>query len=103
MQVLDTLTADGSSDAFKHFGGASGLMNLYVAGNLGGGTLTLEAETPDESAYVPVAEITDPGMHVVSAAPFVGRVTLTGGTSPSLSVWVEAEAASLSQRVREDD
>lgn len=102
MELFKNQTADGSSEAFAHFGGASGLHNLYVAGTLGGGTLTVEAETPDESGWVPVAEITEPGLHVISAAPFVCRVTLAGATAPDVSVWVEAESAKVTARVRED-
>lgn len=102
MELLKNQAADGSSVTFAHFGGASGLLNLYVAGDLGGGTLTVEAEVPDESVFVPVAEVTEPGMHVVSAAPFVGRITLAGATAPDVSVWVEAESDKATARVRED-
>lgn len=104
MQLLNHVTADTTSEPFKHFGGASGLMNLYVSGDLAEGKLLLEAETPDESTYVKVAEITEPGMHVISAAPFVGQITLAGVTTTAdLSVWVEGESIKLTQRVREDD
>lgn len=102
MQLFDNQAADGASDDFKYFGGNSGLLNLYVAGDLAGGTLIVEAETPDESTYLPVAEVSGPGMHVLSAAPFVGRVRLSGATGASLSVWAEAESARSVSRVRED-
>jgi len=102
MELFKNQAADGSSATFAHFGGASGLLNFYVAGDLGGGTLTVEAEVPDESGFVPVAEVTEPGLHVVSAAPFVGRVTLAGATTPDVSVWAEAESAKVTARVRED-
>lgn len=102
MELFKNQASDATSPAFAHFGGASGLLNLYVAGDLGGGTLTLEAETPDESAWVTVAEVTEAGLHVVSAAPFVGRVALADATSPDVSVWVEAESAKVTNRVRED-
>ncbi len=105
MQLFANQTADGTSADFKHFGGATGLMNVYVVGALGGATLTVRAEDPGETGYIPLAggAITEPGMHVVSAAPFVGQVALTGATaSTDVSVWVEAEAARVQQRVRED-
>lgn len=104
MQLFTDQTANGSSVDFKHFGGASGLMNIYVSGDLGGGTLTVEAEDPSETGYLPLAggALTEPGMHVISAAPFVGRVTLSGSTGAIISVWAEAESTRVQQRVRED-
>lgn len=102
MELFKNQADDATSTPFAHFGGAAGLLNLYVAGDLDGGTLTLEAEAPDESGWVPVAEVTEPGLHVVSAAPFVGRVTLAGATAPDVSVWAEAESAKVTARVRED-
>ncbi|MCE8012888.1 hypothetical protein [Billgrantia desiderata] len=102
MQLFDQQDADAASEDFKYFGGATGLLNLYVAGDLGGGTLHIEAETPDESTHVPVASVTEPGLHVISAAPFVGRVRLDGSTSANVSVWAEAESPKSVARVRED-
>lgn len=100
MQLFDGQTADGSSADFRYVGdNANGILNLYISGALGGGTLTLEARLPDGSGYVPVEAFTATGMHMVRAASFVGRVTLSGATTPSVSAWIEGDTGQRHQAV----
>ena len=104
MKVFDGQTSDGTSLEFKNLTGTSGHMNLYVSGTLGGGTVTVEAELPDSSGWVPVdgLAISSVGMHVVDTTYFVGRLVLSGATSPNVSAWVEGENVDLKSRVMAD-
>ncbi len=101
-KVFDNQTADGNSTTFKHLG-SSRVLNVYVAGSLGGGTVVVEAQTPDEAEWVPLAggEIIEPGMHAVFAAPFVGRLSLSGATAASVDAWIETDDAVAQDRVYE--
>jgi hypothetical protein len=93
MQILSNLAADGASADFGYSGYTTrGHMNIYVAGSLGGGTLTLEAKLPDGTGYVPVQSFTAAGMFVVEAAPAVLRLSLSGSMTPSVSAWVESDS-----------
>jgi len=101
-QVFDNQAADGTSSTFKHLG-SSRVLNVYVAGTLGGGTVTVEAQTPDGERWVPVAggSIDRPGMHAIFAAPFVGRLTLAGSTGASVYAYAETDDAEAQNRVYE--
>lgn len=103
-QVFTGQAADGVSQSFKYDGGGKAL-NVYLSNNLGGGTVTLEALLPDGSAWVslPGISLTGAGLHVVleRAAPFIGRLRLSGSTSASLDGWVEGDSASAYRRVLE--
>lgn len=103
MQVFTAQATDDRSSLFKHFGedGDHNYMNVYVAGNLGGGTITVEAQTPDGLSWVPVAggEITVPGMHVIDAGPFIGSLNLVGATGASVNAWVESDSQAARDRV----
>ena len=98
MQLFENQIIDGSSawtpavpDAYN------GLINIYVVGDLGGGTLRLEALAPDGLTAVPVSEgsFTGAGVKTISAASFTARVTLTGATAADVSVWLEVESVML--------
>lgn len=106
MQVFTNQAADGASTEFKHFGevGDYALLNVYVAGTFGGGTVTVEAELPDGSGWVAVAggAITEAGMHVIDAGPFVGRLSLAGATGPTINAWVESDSVTTRNRVVAD-
>lgn len=92
MQLLANLAADGSSPDYAHLGmSQSGRLHLYVAGSLGGGTLTLEAKLPDSSGYVPLQTIADVGLTVLEIGPAALRLTLAGSTTPDVSAWVETD------------
>lgn len=96
MKLLDHASGDTASVDFVHLGqgSTSGMLNLYIAGDIGGGQLIVEAKLPDGSGYVPIAGQTHTaaGMHVIEAGPFVGRVRLAGSTAPDLSVWQEPDS-----------
>lgn len=81
---------NGSSPVFEYMHGTK-MMNIYVSGDFGGGTLTLEAISPNNVTFVPVKSITinGAGMYSLQAFPFRARVTLAGATNPLLSVYVQ--------------
>lgn len=89
MQIFTAQTADGTSEEFKYLYGYKPF-NIFVTGDLGGGTLQLEALAPDGTTWVPVSEssITEIGMNVATAHPFTGRLVLSGSTTPNIDVWV---------------
>ena len=101
MRVFDGQTADGSSIEFKNLTGTSGLVNIYVSGELGGGTVTVEAELPDSSGWVPVTggTITEPGLYVIDSTYFVGRLTLSGSSGANINAWVEGGDVVLKTRI----
>ncbi len=100
MKVFDNQGADGNSAIFYPDvpNSITGKGLIYVSGNLGGGTITVEAELPDESAFVDVpgiADITATGAYSFDLGPFVGRLVLTGATTPAVDAWVEFDGESL--------
>ena len=100
MQLFTNQAANGTSEEFAYRGErGTGLMNVYVAGSLGGGTLTVQAKVPGGDVFVSVTTITEPGMHVIEAAPFIGRLELTDSTSPDLSVWIESDGTEARSRL----
>lgn len=100
MKVLDTLAADGSGADFSHLGFQMyGHMNLYVAGDLGGGTLTLEAKLPDGSGYVAVQTV-NVGMTPIELSPAKCRLTLAGSTTPNVSAWAEFDSTYTQNQAR---
>lgn len=101
-QVFTAQAVDGASAPFKHLGRGAAL-NLYVSGNLGGGRVIVEAQTPDGSAWQPLAGgvITEPGVHVLQAAPLVGRLRLQDASGANLNAWVEADSHQTRTRVGE--
>ena len=101
MQVFDGQTADGSSLEFKNLTGTLGHVNVYLSGDLGGGTVTIEAELPDESGWVPLfeGELTEVGLYVIETTYFVGRLTLSGSTGANVNAWVDGENVTLKTRV----
>jgi len=80
---------------------SEGYINLYVVGDLGGGTLTIEALAPDGFSVVPVdgGAVTAAGMFLLEAASFAGRATLSGATAPDVSVYIEVENVELRKAV----
>ena len=99
-QLFNAQAADGSSAIFKHIASNS-VLNVYVSGDLGGGILAVEAQTPDGLTWEPISggKVSESGVHAIFAAPFVGRVTLSGSTNASLTVWVEDDSADTQARV----
>ena len=77
----------------------AGITNIYVYGDLGGGTLTLQALAPDDATAVDVEELAI-GLNTVDAASFVARVNLSGATDPNFSVIAERENVDLAKAVR---
>lgn len=100
IQLFNAQASNGSSAWASIIG--DGLINIYISGTMGGGTVTLEALAPDGSTYVACAggAFTSAGLHVINAASFTGRVTLSGATSPSISVWIEPEATAERSTIR---
>lgn len=100
MQLLDNQTADGSSPWVAAI--SDGLINVYVTGNLGSGTLTLEALAPDGTTAVPITDgsFTTAGVKVIQAASLALRATLSDATSPDVSVWVEGANVELRSTIR---
>jgi len=104
MQLLSNQTVDGSSDWVPAIPDAyNGLINIYVAGDLGGGTVTIETLAPDGVTAIPLdgGEFTAATMRVQSAASAVLRATLSGATGADVSVWIEPESVDLRRIVRE--
>lgn len=89
-QIFSSQKSDGVSATFRHAGGSP--LNVYLAGDLGGGEAIIEALTPDGSTWVRLAGgvLSKPGMHAIDAAPFVGRMRLEGAAGASLSAWAES-------------
>lgn len=99
-QVFTAQAADGASQVFRHLGRGAAL-NVYLAGGLGGGQVVIEAQTPDGLAWTRLSGgvLTTPGLHVISAAPFLGRLRLEGATGAALDAWVEADKHATRWRV----
>lgn len=53
MKVFDGQAADGVSAEFK-VRRSDELVNVWVAGNLGGGTITVESRAPDGTTWIKV-------------------------------------------------
>lgn len=100
MQVFTDQAADGSSEEFKHYDGRR-FINVWVSGDLGGGTIQIESQTPDGSAFIPLngGDITEARMFTIEAAPFVGRLTLAGATAPNVNAWVEEDSKTWAETV----
>lgn len=62
--------------------------NVIVQGDLGGGTLTVEAVTPDGAVPLEGGDFTAEGMRVIDADNFTLQVTLASSTNPDLNVWI---------------
>lgn len=90
-------TTDNSTPAFRYLGGK---LNVYLTGEFGGGTVAIEAKAPDGD-WVPLTDsaMTEKGLFVVEAAPFVGRVTLSGADGASLGVYIEEDEYDAALRV----
>ena len=88
-QVFTNQAADGHSDAAPTRGG---IMELVVAGNLGGGTVQLEAYYPEVGEWVPV----DGGTWTTAAVKVLDlgqrpcdlRYSLTGSTAASVKGFI---------------
>lgn len=99
MLIVQTQIADGSTQEVIHIGSRqNGQLNIYVAGNLGGGTLTMEAKAPDNT-FVPVQTLTV-GMVSLDLGPLAYRLTLAGATTPSFSAWAEDDSEYTQDLVR---
>lgn len=104
MQVFTNQAANGNSLLFapsvpRLF---TRFANIYVSGDMGGGTITIEAELPDASDFVTVStslSITATGMYILETGPFVGRLVLSGATTPDIDAWVEFEGDSVRDKI----
>ncbi|NYS80110.1 hypothetical protein HZS80_20815 [Halomonas glaciei] len=98
MKLLNNQTENGTSNEYRHPGQ---MLNIYVAGNLGGGTVTVEAQLPDKSGWLPISGgvLEGPGLHLLNAAPLTIRVSLSGAANPELNVWVESDDTTTYRRV----
>lgn len=97
--LFNNQTVDGVSAEFV---GCPGSMqqNIYVSGNFGGGTATLEAMAPNgDWVPIPGAQFTAPELGVIKSAPFRGRISLSGSTSPDINAWVEEDTTVVRTRV----
>lgn len=101
-QVFDSQTANGSSDTFE-YRGARYDMNVYVAGDLGGGSIAIEALCPDGITWVSMGDaIEGAGLYVLRAAPTRSRLTLSGATAPDVNAWVEFDDNATRDRIEVD-
>jgi hypothetical protein len=94
-KIFDGQTADGDSLDFKHITpNRSNLLMVYIDGNLGGGTLTFYAHSPDDSVDMPLAggSLDSEGAHVIEAPAFKGFAKLSDSSGADVSVWVESES-----------
>lgn len=99
MQIVSAQAANGSTPDFEYLGSRqNGKLNIYVTGDLGGGTLTLEAKAPN-GVYVAVQTLTV-GAVSLDYAPAVFRLTLTGATAPSFSAYAEDDSEYTQDLIR---
>lgn len=99
MKVFSNQATDGSSEPFE-YRGAGYDMNVHVAGEMGGGTVAIEALCPDGSTWVPMGDAIDAaGLYVLRAAPIRGRLTLSGATGADVSAWVEFDDNATRDRI----
>lgn len=99
--ILDEATADGDSDRFYHAAQRSGILHVYIEGDLGGGTLTLKAISPS-GATVDVEDgaFTTPGLKILQANSFIGYFNLADSSGANVSIRVESEHDAF-RRVRD--
>jgi len=97
--LFENQTADGSSAWAPII--STGLVNLYVSGDLGGGTLTIEALDPGSNiVVVDGGVITTAGMHLIEAGSFKGRAVLTGSAAANVNAYIEVENVKTRLAVR---
>ena len=104
MNVFENQSSNGDSTVFYHVAQGTEILHAYVEGNLGGGTLTLNAISPNGTT-VSVAgaeEITTTGLKLIEAVSFEGFFTLSGSSGADLTVYVENEYDALN-RIRDKD
>lgn len=92
-QIFTAQETDGHSLPFLFMPNAAiGIGNIYIEGNLGGGTVIVKALAPN-GQWIPVEDgraLTETGMHSIVAAPFIGKLTLDGATSPNINAWYQS-------------
>ena len=97
--LFENQTVDGSSAWFPII--SAGDINLYVSGDLGGGTLTIEALDPGgNTVLVDGGTITATGLYLIEAGSFKGRATLAGSTGADVNVYIEVENVATRMSVR---
>jgi hypothetical protein len=64
-------------------------VNIIVQGDLGGGTLTVQAVTPGGAVAVEGGSFTAAGMRMIDASNFTLQVTLAGASGADLNVYVD--------------
>lgn len=101
MNLFTNQAADGQSAAVMLKNPLSNRSMLYVAGNFGGGTVTLETLAPDKVSWVPVegVSLTAPGAVPLELTTSVVRLSLTGATTASVSGWIEDDSDATFQAV----
>lgn len=87
--LLNAVSADGVSSPFEYMHDSKSL-NVYVTGDLGGGSISFEALAPN-GVWVPI--IGDPidavGLYDMSGFPFVARAVLSGASAANVTVIVQ--------------
>jgi len=92
MQIFNGQTEDGVSEIFR-VQRADELVNIWVSGDLGGGTVTVESLAPDGTTWVKVngSEITEPLMITLEAPRFDARLRLADSTDANINAWAERD------------
>lgn len=93
--LFDGQSSNGTSSEFKHLirEGETPLMAVYLAGDLGGGSVAVQAKDPETDEFVPISggEALDAlGLHVIDAPSVIGRLELTDASSANLTASVES-------------
>lgn len=84
-QLLDSASDDTASESAYYY---SGMAWLVVAGDLGGGTVTAQLQTPD-GQWVDLLDsgMAEPGAQVLFAPPGRLRLRLAGATDARVNAW----------------
>ena len=87
--LFENQVASGESLPFEYMLGTQ-MINVYVTGDLGGGSITFEAIAPN-GVFTPVAgdPITEPGMYTFEAFQMVGKAVLAGATGANVSMFLQ--------------
>lgn len=105
-KVFTNQAANGVSDTFRFLGNLNGKdsLILIVKGNLGGGSITIQANDPDNTwNTIDGISITAEGVYPLDLPSIAGRLELLGATTPDVTVWVgNSKAAFLHVRDYEE-
>lgn len=87
--TIHKLTYTVDADKTVDFGKSDTLVTMYGSGTFGSGTLTLK-QSPDGTTFFDVsgATLTVDGFKTSTLGAHSVRVSLTGSTSPTITVWL---------------